>query len=95
MPDWSHEEFLTVAEVAERLKITQQSVRNWVADGKLPALRVGRRVRVLRSDFDRLIATSERRVGATPEPAPAANGEAFWSGELVQEAVVGPLRRSG
>src|ERR1700759_2930859 len=49
------EEFLTVAEVAEMLKLTQQTVRNWIDQGSLPALRVGRRVRIRRSDFDHLL----------------------------------------
>ena len=33
------DEFLTVAEVAEILKLNQQTVRNWIIDGSLPALR--------------------------------------------------------
>jgi excisionase family DNA binding protein len=49
------ESFLTVAEVAETLKLNQQTVRNWIDQGSLPALRVGRRVRIRRSDFDRLL----------------------------------------
>jgi excisionase family DNA binding protein len=46
---------MTVAEVATILKLNQQTVRNWIDDGKLPAIHVGRRVRVKRSDFERLI----------------------------------------
>jgi excisionase family DNA binding protein len=64
MPD----EFLTVAEVAEILKLNQQTVRNWITDGKLPAVRVGqRRVRIRRADFERLLG---RGYGSKPE-APA------------------------
>src|SRR5436305_858466 len=47
--------FLTVAEVAATLKLNQQTVRNWIDQGSLPALRVGRRVRIRRSDFQRLL----------------------------------------
>jgi excisionase family DNA binding protein len=47
--------FLTVAEVAELLKLNQQTVRNWIDQGSLPALRVGRRVRIKRSDLDRVL----------------------------------------
>ena len=43
------DEFLTVAEVAEMLKLNQQTVRNWLDAGKLPYVRVGRRVRIKRS----------------------------------------------
>ena len=54
-PGSAEETFLTVAEVAELLKLNQQTVRNWIDQGSLPALRVGRRVRIRRSDFDRLL----------------------------------------
>src|SRR5947209_17931129 len=50
--------FLTVAEVAEMLKLNQQTGRNWIDQGSLPALRVGRRVRIKRSDFDRILEES-------------------------------------
>jgi excisionase family DNA binding protein len=44
-----NEEFLTVAEVAERLKMNQQTIRNWIDRGELPAIRLGpRRVRAHR-----------------------------------------------
>ena len=38
------------------LKLNQQTVRNWIDQGSLPALRVGRRVRIKRSDFERVLA---------------------------------------
>jgi excisionase family DNA binding protein len=49
------EEFLTVAQVAVRLKLTQQPVGNWIDAGTLPAYRVGRRVRVSHAGFERLM----------------------------------------
>ena len=49
------EEFLTVAEVAAILKLNQQTVRNWIDEGSLPAFRLGRRVRIRRSDLDRFV----------------------------------------
>jgi len=36
-------DFLTVREVAERLKVNPQTVRRWIRAGILPASRVGRR----------------------------------------------------
>ena len=80
------EEFLTVAEVAELLKLNQQTVRNWIDQGSLPALRVGRRVRIRRSDLNRLL--EERYTGASsgssqPE-GPSA--EDFWGGEAIGQA---------
>ncbi len=46
---------MTVAEVAALLKLNQQTIRNWIDGGTLPAVRIGRRVRVLRSDLEHLI----------------------------------------
>lgn len=77
------ESFLTVAEVAAKLKLNQQTVRNWIDQGSLPALRVGRRVRIKQSDFDRIVEQGYR-VGTTAtiaEGGPSASD--FWSGEPV------------
>ncbi len=52
------EEFLTVAEVADLLKLNQQTVRNWIDAGYLKAFHVGRRVRVLPSDLEELLERS-------------------------------------
>ena len=75
--------FLTVAEVAALLKLNQQTVRNWIDQGSLPALRVGRRVRIRRSDLERVL-----EAGATSAEGPTAararpSAEDFWGGEPV------------
>ena len=51
---------MTVAEVAAILKLNQQTIRNWIDAGKLPALRIGRRVRIRRADFDALSRAARR-----------------------------------
>lgn len=48
-------QFLTVSDVASLLQLNQQTVRNWIEQGRLPALRVGRRIRIRRADLDALI----------------------------------------
>jgi excisionase family DNA binding protein len=77
------ESFLTVAEVAEMLKLNQQTVRNWIDQGSLPALRVGRRVRIKRSDLARLLdeGYSAGAGAAAQDAGPSA--EDFWGGEQV------------
>ena len=72
--------FLTVAEVAGILKLNQQTVRNWIDQGSLPALRVGRRVRIRRSDFERVLAegytgASGATEGSSGPGATEASGE--------------------
>jgi excisionase family DNA binding protein len=84
------EAFLTVAEVAEMLKLNQQTVRNWIDRGSLPAVRVGRRVRILRSDFDRLVEEGYRSGNAPISREPGPSAADFWSGEPVGRAEPGP-----
>lgn len=84
----SEESYLTVAEVAETLKLNQQTVRNWIDQGSLPALRVGRRVRIKRSDFERILeeSYSGNRSGGSNADGPSADGPSaddFWGGEPV------------
>ncbi len=73
--------FLTVAEVAEILRLNQQTVRNWIDAGTLPAIRVGRRVRIKQSDLDLIVErgySGAASGGATP---PGLSADDFWSGE--------------
>lgn len=48
--------YLTVTEVADRLRVTRQAVYNWIADGRLRAVRVGgKSVRIPISSVDELL----------------------------------------
>lgn len=53
------ERLLTVKEVAERLRLHPITVRRLIASGRLPAVRIGRAVRVREGDVSRI---------ASPEP---------------------------
>jgi excisionase family DNA binding protein len=75
--------FLTVAEVAEMLKLNQQTVRNWIDQGSLPALRVGRRVRIRRSDLERLLEEGSTAANAHPAQNSGPSAEDFWGGEPI------------
>ena len=88
----SDETYLTVAEVAHTLKLNQQTVRNWIDQGRLPALRVGRRVRIKRSDFQRILDDSYSGSATPPQPAAPDRGPSaddFWGGEPVGRAEPG------
>jgi len=43
-------EYITVADVMHMLSVSERTVRQWIADGDLPAFRAGRLIRVRRSD---------------------------------------------
>ena len=86
MTAMSDDEFMTVAEVASVLKLNQQTVRNWIEAGTLPALRVGRRVRIRRQDFDQwwtgVIVRAQRSRRRSSEPmvsGPARSTERRFS----------------
>ena len=48
-------QLLTVPQVAEEFQVTAQTIRNWIDQGILPAVRVGRAFRVRREDVDALL----------------------------------------
>ncbi|WP_433724191.1 helix-turn-helix domain-containing protein [Actinoplanes sp. CA-051413] len=52
----------SVEQVAERLGLHVRTVRNYVRDGRLKAVKIGKQYRIARADLDALIG----------EPAPAA-----------------------
>ena len=54
--------WLTLAEVVERLKVNERTVRRWIADGRLPATLLGRRsgYRIAEADLARFM--DERKV---------------------------------
>jgi excisionase family DNA binding protein len=88
------ETYLTVAEVAATLKLNQQTVRNWIDQGSLPALRVGRRVRIKRSDFERILDENYNAGAATPTRTAGPSADDFWGGESVGLAEPGPSPRA-
>jgi len=48
-------QLFTVPQVAEEFQVTAQTIRNWIDQGVLPAVRVGRAFRVRREDVDALL----------------------------------------
>ncbi|MGH2842245.1 MAG: helix-turn-helix domain-containing protein [Solirubrobacteraceae bacterium] len=84
--------FLTVAEVADLLKLNQQTVRNWIDAGSLPAFRVGRRVRILRTDLERVLAQGRQgdTGGSWTPDTGGPDARDFWGGEPVGLAEVDP-----
>lgn len=81
--DQTDEYYLTVAEVAELLRLNQQTVRNWIDQGSLPAVRVGRRVRIKRSDLDRVLSDGYSAGSSAGAAGSGPSAEDFWGGEPV------------
>jgi excisionase family DNA binding protein len=67
-------EYLTVAEVAIELGLSAPTVRRRIADGDLPAHKLGKRrnsaVRVSRAQLAKWLAEAERRDGRHRRPSP-------------------------
>jgi excisionase family DNA binding protein len=71
--------FLTVADIAGLLKLNQQTVRNWIERGELPAYHLGRRIGVSRRDFEAFVEAGQRRV--SPRTA-SGSAPSIWDGDL-------------
>jgi excisionase family DNA binding protein len=52
----SIEQFLTIEDVAQRLRVDERTVHRWISDGKLVRHKFGRAVRIALSDLQRFIA---------------------------------------
>ena len=48
-------ELFTVREIADKLKVTEQSVRNWITEGKLKILKIEGVVRIEEEEYLRFI----------------------------------------
>ena len=53
------EDLFTISEVAELLKVSDRTVRNWIEKGTIKAYRFGLVYRIKKSDFERFVTESE------------------------------------
>jgi excisionase family DNA binding protein len=96
---------LTVPQVAQEFQVTAQTIRNWIDQGVLPAVRVGRAFRIRRPDVDALLdrANAESESIATqrdpwapqsfrlPRRGGSAGEASVWDDDRAAE----PLPKSG
>ncbi len=64
--DTNRDEWLTVRNIVDELKVHEESVRRWIRSGELPAMLLGSAkggYRVRRTDFDRFLAEKFGAVG--------------------------------
>ena len=57
------EKLLTVAEVAEYLSVSDQTVRRWIKQNELPAFKLNRELRVRESDLEAFLESRKAQGG--------------------------------
>ncbi|MFD3486525.1 helix-turn-helix domain-containing protein [Streptomyces sp. NPDC058665] len=77
----------SVGEVAERLGLHVRTVRNYVRDGRLKAVRIGKQYRISRADFEALTGGAEAK---EPGAAKAPRVRHVEVSSIVQIESVGP-----
>ena len=78
IPHSGEDPWLTVQQVSKELGVHEATVRKWIATKRLPASRPGpRRLRVRRSDVDRLLG-SDPAFGSPPPPPPPEAAPNFY-----------------
>jgi excisionase family DNA binding protein len=53
------EQYYTVREVAERFKVSRQSVYDWIREGRLRAVKLGNRTRIPESALEEFVRRVE------------------------------------
>jgi excisionase family DNA binding protein len=69
--------FLTIQQTAEKLSVSPSTVRRWIKQGHLPAIKIGRTVRILEKEMTRLSHTRGHQTEPTIDVA-AASDEVFF-----------------
>ena len=68
------DEWFSVDQVAQRLGLHVRTVRNYVRDGRLKAVRIGKQYRIARSDLEELTGRSAAGCSGGGHPAQQAGG---------------------
>ena len=55
-----NDQYFTIEEIATRFKVTRQTVQNWIREGRLESVKLGRARRILGSSVDKLVADGRR-----------------------------------
>jgi excisionase family DNA binding protein len=78
--DASEPAYLTLAEAAAVLRVSRTTIWRWIADGRLPAYRAGRRaIRIRREDVQNALRPARAVDEAAPSDGRAVEGD-MWAG---------------
>ncbi len=69
-PDPNRPLLVNLQDAADELSVTVKALRKWVFDGRLPVVRIGRAVRVRRTDLDLIIEGGLDAVSTVERPVP-------------------------
>ena len=62
------EQYYTIEEVAEKLKVTRQAIHNWIKEGRLDSIKIGRARRIPAASIERLLEQSKQRSQSQEQP---------------------------
>ena len=54
------EQYYTIEEVAEKLKVTRQAIHNWIKEGRIDSIKIGRARRIPAASIERLVEQSRQ-----------------------------------
>jgi excisionase family DNA binding protein len=83
--------FMTVAEIADELRVTRRFVSNLAARGDLPAYKIGRVWRVARADYLGWLKKRRPKQWRTFTSVAVSGGSAFKRAERKSESPLEPL----
>lgn len=56
------EQYYTIEEVAEKLKVTRQAIHNWIKEGRIDSIKIGRARRIPAASIERLLEQSRQPI---------------------------------
>lgn len=89
---------LTIAQVAEKLQVSEGLVRRWVAQKQLPHYRLGRRIRIAPADLEGFLAPRRQAPLPVTWPPPAPGFMDYYEAVMAQiarKAASSPRGRRG
>jgi excisionase family DNA binding protein len=59
----AEDQYLTIKDICSELRLSHETVRQWILSGRLPGMKIGRQYRVRRVDLERMLAAGVPSLG--------------------------------